>query len=223
MSIEIMVNVLHNSKATGRAKLILLGIANHQGENGAYPSIATLAKYANCSERSVKRDLKELEELGELFIQPQAASVDAQYKPNLYWVTISGVTNEAGVTDEVSRGDSSGKPGVTTSGTQTVNRNLKKLNPPKGKRLPEDFEPSEKAWNDMAEHFPEIDLKLETHHFKDYWKSATGSQATKLDWDAAWRNWIRKAHRFQKRTKSKRETDQERREREIKELLENED
>ena len=219
MAIEIMVNVLHNSRATGRAKLILLGIANHQGENGAYPSIATLAKYANCSERSVKRDIKELEELGELHVIPQAAPVDAQYKPNLYWVTVSGVTNQAGVTDEVSRGDSSGKPGVTVGGTQTVIRNLKKQER-KGERLPEDFEPDEKSWKVMAEHFPEIDLKLETHAFRDYWNSATGSNAVKKDWHAAWRNWIRNSHKRAKPKFQQRETDQQRREREIRELLE---
>ena len=56
MSLEKMVDVLYRSKASPRAKLVLLGIANHQGDMGSYPAIATLAKYANCSERSVKRD-----------------------------------------------------------------------------------------------------------------------------------------------------------------------
>jgi len=222
MAIEIMVNVLHNSKATGRAKLILLGIANHQGENGAYPSIATLAKYANCSERSVKRDLKELEELGELHIIPQAAPVDAQYKPNLYWVTISGVTDEAGVTTQVSRGDSSGKSGVTVGGTLNVNRNLKKQER-KGERLPEEFQPDEKSWKIMAEHFPQIDLKLETHAFRDYWQSATGANATKKDWDAAWRNWIRNSYKRGAGRKTQKESEDARREREIRELLENDE
>jgi len=180
-----------------------------------------LAKYANCSERSVKRDLKELEELGELHIQQQAAPVDAQYKPNLYWVTISGVTDEAGVTAQVSRGDSSGKPGVTVGGTQTVIRNLKKQER-KGERLPEDFEPNENSWKTMAEHFPEIDLKLETHAFRDYWDSATGSNAVKKDWQAAWRNWIRNSHKRAKSYSYKKETDQQRREREIRELIESE-
>lgn len=222
MAIEIMVNVLHNSRATGRAKLILLGIANHQGENGAYPSIATLAKYANCSERSVKRDIKELEDLGELHVIPQAAPVEAQYKPNLYWVTVSGVTDEAGVTGQVSRGDSSGKSGVTVSGTLNVNRNLKKQER-KGERLPEDFQPDEKSWKIMAEHFPQIDLKLETHAFRDYWDSATGGNAVKKDWQAAWRNWIRNSYKRGAGRKTQKESEDARREREIRELLENDE
>jgi hypothetical protein len=221
MSIEVMVNVLHNSKAPARAKLILLGIANHQGENGAYPSIATLAKYANCSDRTVKRDLKVLQEMGELLVENQAAPVDNQYRPNLYWVTLSGVTDSAGVSSEVSRGVQSGKSGVTVSGTLNINKTLK--NKREGERLPEDFSPTQKSWDIMAEHFPQVDLKLETHSFKDYWFSATGTNATKKDWDAAWRNWIRNSYKRAKPKRSYSESDDARREREIRELLANDE
>jgi hypothetical protein len=122
MSIEAVSLVLNNSRATGRAKLVLLGIANHLGDHGAWPSISTLARYANASERSVKRDIQELVELGELKVELQNAPTKTQYKTNLYWITIgSGVTDSAsGVTDWVSRGDSSGKSGVTPVGTQNM-------------------------------------------------------------------------------------------------------
>lgn len=127
MSIEAVSLVLNQSKATGRAKLVLLGIANHLGDHGAWPSISTLARYANASERSVKRDIQELIALGELKVELQNAPTHQQYKTNLYWITIrSGVTAEAsGVTAQVSRGDSSGKSGVTAGGTQTINRTIK--------------------------------------------------------------------------------------------------
>jgi hypothetical protein len=127
MSIEAVSLVLNHSKATGRAKLVLLGIANHLGDQGAWPSISTLARYANASERSVKRDIQELVELGELKVELQNAPTRSQYKTNLYWLTISsGVTDStAGVTDWVSRGDSSGKSGVTPVGTQNINITIK--------------------------------------------------------------------------------------------------
>jgi hypothetical protein len=122
MSIEAVSLVLNNSRATGRAKLVLLGIANHLGDHGAWPSISTLARYANASERSVKRDIQELVELGELKVELQNAPTKTQYKTNLYWITIGpGVTDSAsGVTDWVIRGDSSGKSGVTPVGTQNI-------------------------------------------------------------------------------------------------------
>jgi hypothetical protein len=127
MSIEAVSLVLNNSRATGRAKLVLLGIANHLGDHGAWPSISTLARYANASERSVKRDIQELVQLGELKVELQNAPTKHQYKTNLYWITISsGVTDSAsGVTDWVSRGDSSGKSGVTPVGTQNIIRTIR--------------------------------------------------------------------------------------------------
>jgi hypothetical protein len=143
MSIEAVSLVLNQSKANGRAKLVLLGIANHLGDQGAWPSISTLARYANASERSVKRDIQELVELGELKVELQNAPIRGQYKTNLYWLTIkSGVTDStSGVTDWVSRGDSSGKSGVTPVGTQNIILTIKE---PSKKQADDDFE---KFWN----------------------------------------------------------------------------
>jgi hypothetical protein len=143
MSIEAVSLVLNQSKATGRAKLVLIGIANHLGDQGAWPAISTLARYANASERSVKRDIQELVELGELKVEVQNAPTRTQYKTNLYWLTIgSGVTDStSGVTDWVSRGDSSGKSGVTPVGTQNIILTIKE---PSIETSKDDFE---KFWN----------------------------------------------------------------------------
>ena len=119
--------VWKHSKATGRARLVLLAIADHQGELGAWPSIETLATMVNSSTRSVKRDIQELVDLGELHVEMQAAPTRTQYKTNLYFVTISGVTDltsgvtesTSGVTDWVNRGD--------TVGTQNLNITLNSL------------------------------------------------------------------------------------------------
>jgi hypothetical protein len=107
MSVEMISLVLNNSRAEGRAKLVLIGIANHHGDNGAWPSIATLARYANSSERSIKRDLQYLQELGEITVEINGSDFGGQYKTNKYWIVLSGVT------DQVSRGDRLGKSGVT--------------------------------------------------------------------------------------------------------------
>lgn len=177
--------VLHHSKATGRAKLVLLGIANHHGEHGAWPSIETLARYANASTRSVKRDIADLVALGELNVEINASPQGRQYRTNLYRITI-----ESGVTDWVSRGDSSGKSGVTVGGTQNITRNIKKQEN-KATKIPDDFWPDEDLIEWHQKHFPQVDLKLETHKMKDWFASASGRIAVKSDWRAAWRNWIR--------------------------------
>lgn len=87
MSIEAMALVLHHSKAAGAAKLILLGIANHQGDGGAYPAVSTLARYAQVSDRRAQQLLRELEASNELIIDIQAGG-RGQYKTNLYWVNV---------------------------------------------------------------------------------------------------------------------------------------
>jgi len=141
MSIEIMSLVLNHSKARGRAKLVLIGIANHQGDQGAWPSIATLAKYANASESSVQRDLRTLVDLGELHIEYQAAPTNYQYKTNLYWVTISGVSDfESGVSNGAVRGVRSNTSGVSPGDVQNIIKKPKEtlIN------LTSDFE---KFWN----------------------------------------------------------------------------
>jgi hypothetical protein len=92
VSIETMSLVLHHSKATGTAKLVLLGIANHAGDGGAWPSRYTLAKYAGCSEDHVRKAVKRLVGMGELRVHVQgggmADDVDA-YRPNRYDVLVT--------------------------------------------------------------------------------------------------------------------------------------
>lgn len=97
MSIETMVWVLHQSPLRGAEKVILLGIANHadaHGEN-AWPSVSTLARYANVSERSVQRSLKQMESDGHIRIRRQrggTADTPNDRRPNLYTVVMNGVT-----------------------------------------------------------------------------------------------------------------------------------
>lgn len=71
MSVESMTLALHHSRARGTAKLVLLGIANHDGDGGAWPSVDTLAVYAGVDVRNVQRALRQLEASGELVTMVQ--------------------------------------------------------------------------------------------------------------------------------------------------------
>ena len=88
-----MAIVLHHSKApTPTARLIMLGIANHDGDGGAWPSVATLAKYAGCDPRSVKRCLRELERIGEISTRIMGGGLVEQSpytRPNRYTITLT--------------------------------------------------------------------------------------------------------------------------------------
>lgn len=92
MSVEAIATVLHHSRATGTAKVVLIGIANHAGDGGSWPSIATLAKYAGVDERSAQRAVRKLEELGEIRVHAQSGgtrNTQDRYRPNRYDILVS--------------------------------------------------------------------------------------------------------------------------------------
>jgi MarR-like DNA-binding transcriptional regulator SgrR of sgrS sRNA len=69
MSIEAVRHVLERSKTKGAQRLILLVIAEHADRDGiAWPSVETIARLANCSERFVKATIKKLK-AGEIILE----------------------------------------------------------------------------------------------------------------------------------------------------------
>lgn len=86
-----MAIVLHHSKATGTDKVIMLGIANHDGDGGSWPAVATLAGYANVDARAVKKAIRRLEAIGEVrrHIQDGGTRHMADYaRPNRYEILV---------------------------------------------------------------------------------------------------------------------------------------
>lgn len=67
--------------------------------------------------------------------------------------------------------------------------------PPKvrrnGTRLPDDWT-LPKEWADWAtQERPDLNAQRVGEQFKDFWISKAGAGATKLNWQATWRNWVR--------------------------------
>lgn len=67
----------------------------------------------------------------------------------------------------------------------------------KGARLPEDWTlPAE--WRNWAlAQRPDLNPDKVAEEFKDYWIAKTGQNATKLNWHATWRNWVRRQKQHQ--------------------------
>ena len=152
--------VWKNSKADGRARLVLLAIADHQGEIGAWPSISTLAKMVNSSERSVQRDIQHLQAIGELQVEVQNAPTKTQYKSNLYWVTLPGVTeSQSGVTDSAVRGD--------TVVVQNLNRTITEPSKAQTEKMFDEFWTSYPRKLDKAKAFRAFRSALKRAKFED--------------------------------------------------------
>lgn len=62
--------------------------------------------------------------------------------------------------------------------------------------LPEGWVPDRHVIDQMREEHPSIDLRAEHMKFTDYFNSVAGQRGRKRDWNATWRNWIRKAAEF---------------------------
>lgn len=91
MSVESLAVVLHHSRSTGTAKLVLIGIANHDGDGGAWPTVGTLAKYAGINPRGVQKALARLRSLGEISVEQRAggtADCPDGLRPNRYRILV---------------------------------------------------------------------------------------------------------------------------------------
>lgn len=84
-----------------------------------------------------------------------------------------------------------GSSGTGDQGTGELTPQAAK--PPRGTRIPDGWMPSQDAIDSMKSECPNVDLEAEHRKFVDYWTAKSGKDATKLDWDATWRNWIRRA------------------------------
>jgi len=66
-----------------------------------------------------------------------------------------------------------------------------------GTRLPESWQ-LPRDWGEWAlaerDDLTDDDVRHEAAQFADYWHAKAGKDARKADWQATWRNWIRKAH-----------------------------
>ena len=201
MSIEVMTAVWNHSKASPAAKLVLLAIADHQGDRGAWPSEATLARVTGMSERSVRRKVVELVELGELSVEVNAAPSQSQYKSNLYWVLVGRVDNSG-------QGGQIGQSGWTNSAIRVDNVVQQTIKEPlieplsKKEIFKADWQPSSDELLKLQSQYPNADLEREISSMIDY-LVAEGKEKSVKDMAARFRNWMRNADKFAKGALSK--------------------
>jgi|GEM_PF-1273228 len=79
-------------------------------------------------------------------------------------------------------------------------RKAKKNTTERGDRLPDDWRPSDELMLWAQQKYPNVDAFSQMEQFCDYWRSKPGKEGRKLDWDATFRNWIRRADEFEKKS-----------------------
>lgn len=201
--------------------LAIADCANDEGSN-AYPSMAKLTQKTSLAERTVQTAISALVKLGELKVERNRGphgtnryriiSTPAESAPpqNLHPPKPNRRAKQAAQAKAADPAESAApanpappqNPRLTPAESApepSVNRQLKNSSSKssstgkRGARIPDNFTvtPEMVAWH--QENTPAVDGRRETAKFLDHWTAASGANAVKRDWTAAWRNWMRKA------------------------------
>lgn len=101
MSFQAMSWAVERECPTPTSKLILILLANYADEhNSCFPSRERISKLSNCDERTVRRSLKQLQDLGLIRIESRHTT-EGRQTSNRYFICLDNVSsrNESGVTD----------------------------------------------------------------------------------------------------------------------------
>lgn len=81
-------------------------------------------------------------------------------------------------------------PQPTTHNPQPLEAVAEKAIMKRGSRLPADWRPPDKTRDWTLERLSKDRASTELEKFRNYWLAKAGKDATKLDWDRTWRNWV---------------------------------
>lgn len=113
-------------------------------------------------------------------VRPNIDRTDAERSPEQ-------TANFARSSEEVRVAPSQSHPSPIPTPSST-----KKRGTASGARLPDDWQPSTELRKWAAENSPHVNWPAETEKFADYWRAQPGAKGRKTDWDATWRNWMRR-------------------------------
>ncbi len=84
------------------------------------------------------------------------------------------------------------KKELTIKKNTTLTGSKKRTTKKRGTRLPNDWQPDEKTrkWTIEALAGTPLNPSEILFQFRNYWQAKTGQNATKLDWNLTWQNWI---------------------------------
>lgn len=212
-----MARVWEFSRNRGNDLLMLLAIADFSDDDGnAYPSVQTLAEKCRMKSRNANLILASLRQSGELEIrqnegpsgtnryrivlpsQPPQESTGVQKSTGMQILTQTPVETYTQTPVETYRPpvETYPKPLQKSTDEPSVNQKQERgaVRSPKGSRLPLDWSlPAEyRKWATESLGWSGSQIDGVAERFADYWRSATGKNATKADWFATWRNWCRR-------------------------------
>lgn len=197
MSLHAMKWAAKQRVGCGVAKAVLMCLADyHNAETGqCFPSIQTIMNYTEYSDRTIQKKLFRLTTLGLIRITPRSGTSNAfhlqfeagtarqqEVEPTPEPPNVVHPTPERGTGDPRT---SDGVTGINGNITSPSNARAK----PK-QLMPDDWQPDPDVAAQLASSFPHLEISHEADQFRDYWLARGEPRA---DWQAAFRNWVRKS------------------------------
>lgn len=172
--------VIYNRDLSSDARFLWLYLRSHKV--GYALGYRQMSLELGWSEVTVRKHLTALKDAGLVDVQP---SRDGSRNGKL---SIRLLLNPQPIIFEGSKSEGSKSMGLNKTKEPNKTKNLTNTLS-RATRIPEDFTPTTEMLEWAQEVRPDLDAKLSTEKFKNYWESkSTG--ATKLDWGKTWRNWI---------------------------------
>ena len=206
MSISALALALYHSKATYSDRLVLISIANFEGEDGSWPAIDTISRLSGgINRRTVQRSIDSLVELGELREErrdgftnryhvvitcPDECDRSSNHRPKKGGgVQTTPVQIEQKGVASATKGGGVQTAGGAVSRPPEPLTNLKEqpLRTKRGHQLPNDWQPTNDLVEMFATKWPDVDQALHTENFKLHWWSTGG---TKQRWDLTFQKWM---------------------------------
>lgn len=189
-------------------KAVLISLADNANDAGVcWPSIPTICQRTCLSERTVHGAIKWLEANGHLRADrsngrhtryivctlrdepPQELRPRSTYAP----AADAGTPADSAVDPRRSCGT---PPQELRSNRKEPSLKATVKEPAgQGTRLTADWRLSDDLLAWTLRERPDLDPKRVADEFRDYWIAKPGADGRKADWDATWRNWVRRQHR----------------------------
>lgn len=176
---------LRDTRLSLKAKGLLAQLLSHSP--GWKLTVEKLARDNNCGTHLISSAVQELETFGYLN-RMQTKTLHGRFAETMWFTTSPSLENPLSENPLV---ENPLMENHALKNTKEKKTNVKKTNNDGlATRLPDDFTITDEMRRWAKDTVPTVDIDWHTEGFKDYWR-AKSTNATKKDWVATWRNWMR--------------------------------
>lgn len=189
-----------NQQLDPAPKLVLLALANRTNHDTGlcFPGQTLIGHECSMSDRTVRRHLKTLEQLGLVSRRPRMLGEGRGRTSDEYRISFydqpDNVSGRSGLTGQIvptNRTNQDDQPDTVVQVTVREPKENRKA--PRKSAIPDGWQPSPELQAELTARYPQLNIGQEVEKFRE-WHGAKGN--TFVDYGKAFRLWVRNAQRF---------------------------